>query len=224
MKIKQSLDEKVYEILLDFILQEKFKAGVRLVPNDISSELGISRTPITLALKRLEQEGLITATSGGKYFIPLVHKKDINEIYDARIMVERQAIKAFIKNVDNEKVKKLKNIVKKYYNFVKEDDIENSVRQDLKFHFCLVKSINNSRIERFFDLLQKQLIIYKYIGTRNHYQLDKAASEHLNIVEFIDAQEEQKALALMEKHIEFSRGQTLQMVNKDAVENDFTPI
>lgn len=56
MLVRQNLDQQVYEILQSSILNGKYKAGFKIVPNDISSELGISKTPITHALKRLEQD------------------------------------------------------------------------------------------------------------------------------------------------------------------------
>lgn len=210
MLIKQNLDEQVYEAIQNSILNGKYKPGFKIIPNDISDELGISRTPITHALKRLEQEGLITAIRGGKYCVPQYNEQDVNEIFDARLLIEKQAVRSMISNIDNKKLKELKGLVKTYMDMIEKNDIESSVKADLAFHLYLVKSMNNSRIEQFFTMLQKQLVIYKYIGTKTNKRLPDSSLEHKVIVEQIEAKDEEKALAALEAHIESSRTVTIE--------------
>lgn len=213
MLVRQNLDEQVYEIIQNSILNGKYKAGFKIIPNDISSELGISRTPITHALKRLEQEGLITAVRGGKYCIPQYQAVDVNEIFDARLLIERQAIKSIIPIIDSKKLKDLRGYAREYIDRIEKKDIESSVKADFAFHQYLVKSMNNSRIEQFFTMLQKQLIIYRYIGTKINERLSDSAAEHMTIVGLLEAKDEEKAVSMLEAHIECSRLLTLKRYN-----------
>lgn len=213
MIVKQNLDEQVYEVLQNNILSGKYKAGLKIVPNDIANELGISRTPITHALKRLEQEGLITAIRGGKYCIPVFQVEDVEEIYEARLLIERQAIKSFIANMDGKKIKELRDKAKKYISSIEAGDLDSSVKADFAFHHLLVKSINNSRIEQFFLMLQKQLVIYRYIGTKNMERLPDSAVEHISIIDFLEARDEEKAVSALEEHIKYSKDLTIKRYN-----------
>ncbi len=209
MLIKQNLDEQAYEAIQNMILNARYKAGFKIIPNDISNELGISRTPITHALKRLEQEGLITAIRGGKYCIPQYKAEDLNEIFDARLLIEKQAVRTLIKTIDAKKIMELKNIAKDYIEMIEKKDVELSVKADFAFHNYLVKSMNNGRIEQFFLMLQKQLIIYRYIGTKINERLRDSAEEHVTLISCIEAKDEGKAVEMIETHIENSRILTL---------------
>jgi Transcriptional regulators len=213
MIIKQNLDDQAYEVIQNMILNAKYKAGHKIIPNDISSELGISRTPITHALKRLEQEGLITAIQGGKYCIPQYKEEDVNEIFDARLLIEKQAVRTLIKTLDNKKIKELKSLAKSYIEMIDKKDVELSVKADFGFHNYLVKSMNNSRIDQFFLMLQKQLIIYRYIGTKINERLHDSADEHISVINYIEAKDEEKAVDMIETHIENSRILTLKRYN-----------
>lgn len=209
MLIKQNLDEQAYEAIQNMILNAKYKAGHKIIPNDISDELGISRTPITHALKRLEQEGLITAIRGGKYCIPQYKEEDVNEIFDARLLIEKQAVRTLINSVDSKKIKELKGLARNYIEMIDGKDIDSSVKADFAFHNYLVKSMNNSRIDQFFLMLQKQLIIYRYIGTKINERLHDSAEEHVTLMNYVEAKDEAKAMEMIKTHIENSRILTL---------------
>ena len=83
-----SLTERVFNEIEQAILNGVYAAGDQLVESKISSQLGVSRTPVREALKQLELEGLVTTIPNKGTFVIGVSTEDIFDIYTIRIAVE----------------------------------------------------------------------------------------------------------------------------------------
>ena len=74
-------------------------AGQRIDPTEISEKFGVSKTPITQALKRMGNEGLLSCTKGGKYYVPYCKEQDVREVCYVRLLFEQEAVKYLLKTV-----------------------------------------------------------------------------------------------------------------------------
>src|SRR5918992_3781923 len=77
--------------LRELVLEGEFAPGERLSELPLVERLGVSRTPLRLALARLEHEGLIEALPGGGYAVRQFTRDDINEAVDLRGVLEGTA-------------------------------------------------------------------------------------------------------------------------------------
>lgn len=87
-----SLSDQVYVSLRDSIRSGRFKSGQALQEVTLAAELGVSRTPVREVLARLASEGLIHAEGRG-YSVPRLSTRDIEDIYELRLMIEPQVLR-----------------------------------------------------------------------------------------------------------------------------------
>ncbi len=77
-----SLSEKAYNLIKDRILT--FEKGQYISMREMSSQLGISYTPVREAFLKLKSEGLLDLEPNVGYFVPKLDIKDLMQIYEAR--------------------------------------------------------------------------------------------------------------------------------------------
>jgi DNA-binding GntR family transcriptional regulator len=83
-----SLDEQVYKALLEAILSSKLAPGTPLVENSLARQLGVSKTPVRAALKRLEGEMFVRRGDGYRYCVADFRPEDVRQIFLVRSRLE----------------------------------------------------------------------------------------------------------------------------------------
>ena len=89
---RATLAEQAYQELHSQIVSGRRPAGQRLFAEQLADELAISQTPVKEALALLERDGLVEANSRKASAVRRFTREDILEIYDARILIELNAI------------------------------------------------------------------------------------------------------------------------------------
>lgn len=84
----QNAEEKAYEAIIAAIIQGNLAPGSRITELELSEKLGVSRTPIRNALRRLIAEGLLERHKNRAYVIPSISKKDMEDLFKVRLMIE----------------------------------------------------------------------------------------------------------------------------------------
>ena len=82
------LRDLVFEALKDAILTQKLHPGERLLESELADELGVSRTPVREAIRKLEQEGLVVMIPRKGAYVDGISLKDIHEVYEIRAALE----------------------------------------------------------------------------------------------------------------------------------------
>jgi DNA-binding GntR family transcriptional regulator len=163
--------------------------------------IGMSRTPVREALKRLKNEAIFISSDKKGYFLNVPTIKEMKDLYEVRTILEVGAIKLAALRVD---LIKLENFEKLFLEFKnassngkeKEFDFVDLGRD---FHFFIIESTENKEI--------KELIkgIYDRLEISRIYSYDKrrkeAIDEHLNIVYALKARDQRQCQACMEEHL-----------------------
>ena len=84
----ENLDHKVYKMLKSMILEQKLSPGIKIYQDKLAQALGISRTPLVGALKKLEQEKLITAIPRRGFYVRQFSKREMIHIFELREVLE----------------------------------------------------------------------------------------------------------------------------------------
>lgn len=107
----QSLSTQVFKKLEQAILTNELKTGDSLNELKISSQLGVSRTPVREAIKQLEYEGLVKTVLNKGAVVVGISEKDIEDIYTIRGYLEQLAVRLAIKSLDLAALGRLREIV-----------------------------------------------------------------------------------------------------------------
>jgi DNA-binding GntR family transcriptional regulator len=145
---RATLAEQAYEELHRQIVSGRRPAGQRLLPEQLADELAISRTPVKEALALLERDGLVQGHSRKASAVRRFTREDILEIYDARILLELNALAVGrkAKRINNTFLSELENAheaQKMHAERRTREDLAEALRHDRAFHECIVRLSRN---------------------------------------------------------------------------------
>ena len=128
-----SLADQVFERLENDILSGKYQRGEIITELQLCSELGVSRTPVREALRRLFQEHLIEDSPKGTQVLG-ISRKDFEDMSAIRLRIEGLAVRGFIENADEDSLKELKEAIDFQEFYLSRKDAEHLKMLDGRFH------------------------------------------------------------------------------------------
>ncbi|MBC8570391.1 GntR family transcriptional regulator [Zongyangia hominis] len=195
---KQSLSDTVYEHILELILHGEIACGEKIPEDRIAAQLGISRTPIREALRKLAADGLIEIYP--KRFAQVISfgEEDMRHLGVVRLSQDILAAQLAIYHGSNAEFDKLRQLGQECRRYQELDDLYMRAKRDAQFHLYLSEIGKNPILLRF----QQQL----YLKTRLLIVSQKAAdrcdlSLHNDIVDALTARDEQAAVEVIVRHL-----------------------
>ena len=101
------LRDVVFNTLRQAILKGELKPGERLMEIALAERLGVSRTPIREAMRKLEQEGLVVMIPRRGAQVANITEKDLNDVLEVRIALENVAIEKACARMTEEEMRRL---------------------------------------------------------------------------------------------------------------------
>ena len=141
--------DQIFEKLEQDILSGKYSRGEILTEMKLSEELGVSRTPIREALRRLSQERIIEEVSKGSRVLG-ISTEDLEDIFKIRLNIEGTCAAMTAKNITDEQLSELREVVDMQEFYITKENVDNIRAMDSRFHELLYK-FSGSNI--FYDIL-----------------------------------------------------------------------
>lgn len=143
---KSSIGQQVAADLRMRILSRDLTNGTVLSENGLSEEYNVSRSPIREALRVLEREDLVQLNRMGAKVIGIT-EKDMDEIYDVRLMMESFVFKNLLERENNDKLlQELNKILEMMKVAIKYKDADEFSFRDIEFHETMIRSIQHRYI------------------------------------------------------------------------------
>lgn len=141
-----SIGQAVLADLRMRIISKELENGTVLSENKLSDEYNVSRSPIRDALKKLEQERLIQLQRMGAKIIGIT-EKDIDEIYDVRLMIESFVFNILLDRENNDELlRELNKIFEMMKIAIKYKDADEFAFKDIEFHDVIIHAIDHGYI------------------------------------------------------------------------------
>ncbi len=195
-----SLADQVFEKLENDIITGVYARGEILTELKLVEQLGVSRTPIREALRRLEQERLIKDSGKGSVVLGIT-LIDLMDIMDIRQSVEALAAYYAAQNVTDEHLEELRHIVQLQDYYSKNRDLEHLRQLDDRFHDAIYEICGRAVIRDTLLPLHKKTMRYRKISIEDENRLVRSIEEHREIFEAIAARDAERARELTGKHI-----------------------
>jgi DNA-binding GntR family transcriptional regulator len=195
-----SLADQVFEHLETDILSGKYQRGDVLTENRLCEILGVSRTPIREALRRLMQEHLIVETGKGSLVLGITDD-DLRDIYIIRESLEAKAAKMATLNASEDEINELKSAVELQEFYLSKQNADQIRLMDNRFHEILYK-ISGSHV--FYNTLlplHKKVQKYRKVSLQSHSRASESVAEHHEILNAIINRDADAAEALTAKHV-----------------------
>lgn len=190
MNNKLSAYEKAYETIRDMIFNDDLVKGEKITETGLAKKLGISRTPVREAIKRLEQEKLIFNNR-----IANPTERDYQDIFEMRILIEKFAVVKAAQFFASSDIEELD----KYVDIGYTGEIQEKMQANKSFHEKIVNGTKNQLMISYFN--QMQSIIYLFRKTVLDYNRPGLIDEHRDIVQAIKNKDTATAEQLMEVHL-----------------------
>lgn len=196
-----SLADQVFEHLERDILSGKYQRGEILTESKLSAQLGVSRTPIREALRRLEQEHIIEESGKGSVVIGIT-EKDLDDIFQIRKSLESQAAALAAERITDEQLRELQEVLELQEFYLNKQDAEQIKLMDSRFHTMLYKI---SESMTFFDILMplhKKIQKYRRASVESTSRAAASVQEHRRIFDAVKAKDAELAAKYTLEHVE----------------------
>lgn len=195
------LRDVVFNTLRQAILKGELEPGERLMEITLANKLGVSRTPIREAIRKLELEGLVNMIPRKGAVVASISEKDMKDVLEVRITLEELAVTLAIKNMDDSDFAALKEAGRAFEEAVVSKDIVSIVDADVAFHDVIYNSTDNNRLIQIISNLREQMYRYRleYIkDARSHSIL---ISEHNDIIKYLENRDTEGVRKAIREHI-----------------------
>ena len=195
-----SLADQVFEKLENDIIHGVYARGEILTELKLVEQLGVSRTPIREALRRLEQERLIEDAGKGSRVVGIT-EDDVLDIMNIRQHLEALAAYYATVNMTPEGIKELSHIVDLQDFYFSKWDVERLRRVDDDFHEAVCRLSKRNVIKDTLLPLHRKTRRYRKIAMEDKVRAASTLQEHREIYEAIAAGNAELAMELSAKHI-----------------------
>ena len=192
----------VYEELKMQILKGSIIPGTRMMEVELAEEMGVSRTPIREAIRKLEKEGLVTIEPRRGAYASMISTEDMVEILEVRQDLEGLAAYFAADRMSDEQMEELRKVSASYDDAVRRGNMEDMIRHDTRFHHVIVESCRNKILVQMIEQLQELVLRFRYIYYDNFRRAENMPEEHAAIVAAIAEGNADKARAAADIHIE----------------------
>ncbi|MBT8331189.1 MAG: GntR family transcriptional regulator [Deltaproteobacteria bacterium] len=201
----ENLDQKVYSILKDMIIERKLLPGEKIPQEKLARNLGISRTPLISALKFLEHEKLVEAVPRRGFFVRLFSKEEMVYIFELREVLEGLAARRTASKITDSQIIKLKNFFQDFAKQTDISDVKGYAREDRRFHNFIIDVGAKEFLKSI--LLTTNIISFSYQVLHSEGLVrppNETIREHLAVIEAIKEKNSEAAEYLMRRHFKKS--------------------
>ena len=190
-----------YEEIKRLILDGKLSGDMPISENVLANMLGISRTPVRDALRRLEMDGFVRVIPNQGVVIREVSISEVKEIYDMRIALEEFVVRELADGLSDEDFRNLEAILKKQEEVCEKRDAVAFHEEDRRFHDYLMRAYGNAMITNFIAKLRDRIegINVNMLKTPGNMQL--FYGEHKRIFEALRKRSGEEAAKEMDEHL-----------------------
>ncbi len=201
-----SLTDNIAGIIRTRILKGEYKIGEKIKETHVAEELRVSRTPIRKAFKELEEEGLIEYVPNKGCFARGFTRRDIEDVYAVRKVLEELTVEWAVKRITDEEVAKMAAKCEEMQGYVDQADSARVLASNKEFH----EIIYNATGSRFMSQVLRSYKEYIEQTTRPIFYepkfLQQIVDEHRQIVDAFEKRDTESAVAAMSRHMTNSMG------------------
>jgi len=211
---RQKVTDWVYEEVRAAIIDLRLQPGEALREAAIAAQLGVSKTPVREALGRLEQEGLVDATSFKGAVVSGYSRKDLVEIYELRGLLEGAAIRAAAEDASDETLARLRAIVERSRQLREAGEFEALATLLGEFDDVVYAQVTNSRIAALIENVRAHLARIGKLTEKIPGRVEASVEEHARIVDALASGDADSAEHVLRSHLASLLGDQLAQTDR----------
>lgn len=210
------LRDVVFQTLRQAILRGDLAPGQRLMEIKLSTQLGVSRTPIREAIRMLELEGLVSNIPRKGAMVADITEKDLNDVLEVRLGLEELAILLACERITEDEKKLLEEKSREFADMVEAGaDLSELARTDVEYHDVIYQATKNPRLVQLLNNLREQMYRYRIEYLKDASRRQSLVDEHMLICSCIEKKDVRGAQDTMSEHISRQQRTIVAMMHRD---------
>ena len=199
------LRDVVFNTLRQAILKGELKPGERLMELSLADKLGVSRTPVREAMRKLEQEGLVVMIPRRGAQVAGITQRDLNDVLEVRIALENIAIEKACTRMSEEVMSQLYLASRRFEKMIEEGDLVHLAEADEAFHEIIYRASDNARLIQILSNMREQFYRYRVEYLKEEQTREQLLQEHQDLMNAIRKRDVKRAQEIAYLHLENQR-------------------
>lgn len=196
------LRDVVFNTLRQAILRGELKPGERLMEIQLANKLGVSRTPIREAIRKLELEGLVLMIPRKGAEVAEITEKSLTDVLEVRRALEELAVRLACEKISPQQIQELKDTARGFQESLKGGDITGIAEADVKFHDVIYIATENQKLIQLLNNLREQMYRFRVEYLKRSDFHEQLIREHEEIIETIENGQKDKAAQVVCQHVD----------------------
>ncbi len=196
------LRDVVFNTLRQAILRGELQPGERLLEIHLANKLGVSRTPIREAIRKLELEGLVLMIPRKGAVVAEITEKSLRDVLEVRRALEELAMKLACEKILDGEIEELKAASREFEDALKTGDVTVYAEADVKFHDIIYRTTDNQRLIQLLYNLREQMYRYRVEYLKREDSHETLLAEHQYIIETLEKRDASEAVKAVCAHID----------------------
>lgn len=210
----QPLRELIFNTLREAIIIGELKPGERLMEVHLAEKMGVSRTPVREAIRKLELEGFVTMIPRKGAHVAELTVKDIKDVLELRAALDGLAASLAAQRITDSEIENLKQVQTNLNSYIEKNNLQGSVKKDIEFHEIIYRSSRNEKLMQIIGNLREQVLRFRVIYLKDFGSAQNLIKEHSEIFEHIKNRDPEKAQKAAEQHIKNQEEAIISAVRK----------
>ena len=211
------LRDVVFNTLRKAILTGKLKPGERLMEVHLANQLGVSRTPIREAIRKLELEGFVIMIPRRGAEVARITEKSLKDVLEVRRALDALSVELACDRITEEDIERLLKACQDFELAARGNDAAVIAKADVDLHDIIVEATGNQRLQQLVNNLSEQMYRYRFVYIKEESQHDMLVAEHKEIYESIASRDKERAARAARIHID---NQEKSIINQIRLENE----
>ncbi len=196
------LRDVVFNTLREAILKGELKPGERLMEIQLAEKLGVSRTPIREAIRKLELEGLVIMIPRKGAEVAKISEKSLRNVLEVRCSLEELAAELACQRMSDEQFDEMEEAEETFKESVARGDIIEIAENDEHFHDLMYEGTDNDRLVSILNNLREQMYRYRLEYIKDEGKRQVLIAEHEAILKALKGRKVDEAKEAVRTHIE----------------------
>lgn len=196
------LRDVVFNTLRQAILRGELKPGERLMEIQLANKLGVSRTPIREALRKLELEGLVNMVPRKGAEVADITEKSLRDVLEVRKALEELSVQLACEKITEEEIEELKRVAERFKDTLNDQDVTKIAEADVAFHDVIYTATDNQKLILLLNNLREQMYRYRVEYLKKEEAYPQLIAEHEELIDNISKRNKEEATCIMCEHID----------------------
>ena len=196
------LRDVVFNTLRQAILRGELKPGERLMEIQLANKLGVSRTPIREALRKLELEGLVNMVPRKGAEVADITEKSLRDVLEVRKALEELSVQLACEKITEEEIEELTRVAERFKDTLDDQDVTKIAEADVAFHDVIYTATDNQKLILLLNNLREQMYRYRVEYLKKEEAYPQLIAEHEELIDNISKRNKEEATRIMCEHID----------------------